>query len=86
MSDETEAVRANLALVRERIAAAGGDVQRVRVVAVTKGFGPDAVRDALAAGVVDIGENYADELVQKAKALEGAAISEPAILRLCYGE
>ena len=36
--------------------------------AVTKGFGADAVRAALAAGLTDIGENYADELVAKAAA------------------
>jgi pyridoxal phosphate enzyme (YggS family) len=50
--------------VRGRIAAAGGE--RVRLIAVTKGFGADAVRAALAAGVADIGENYGQELEQKA--------------------
>jgi pyridoxal phosphate enzyme (YggS family) len=54
-----------LAQVRARIAAAGGD-ERVRILAVTKGFGPEAVRAALAAGLVDVGENYAQELVAKA--------------------
>jgi uncharacterized pyridoxal phosphate-containing UPF0001 family protein len=39
-------------------------------VAVTKGFGLEAVRAALAVGHVDIGENYAGELVRKASALE----------------
>ena len=38
----------------------------MRIVAVTKGFGAEAVRAALAAGLTDIGENYADELVAKA--------------------
>lgn len=53
-----------LAAVRARIERAGGtDVQ---VLAVTKGFGPDAVRAALANGLVDLGENYAQELVAKA--------------------
>jgi hypothetical protein len=45
----------------------------VRVVGVTKGFGPDAVRAALGAGLRDIGENYAAELVAKAKAVEADA-------------
>ena len=36
---------------------------------MTKGFGPEAVRTALAAGLVAVGENYADELVSKAAAL-----------------
>ena len=44
-----------LAAVRERIAAAAPDPDRVRLVAVTKGFGPDVVRAALAAGLVDVG-------------------------------
>jgi hypothetical protein len=37
-----------LRAVRQRIERAGGDPTRVRVIAVTKGFGPDAVRAARA--------------------------------------
>lgn len=44
----------------------------VRVVAVTKGFGPDAVAAAVGAGLTELGENYADELVAKAGAAAGA--------------
>lgn len=58
-------VRAGLDAVRDRIGAAGGDPERVTVVAVTKGFGVDAVDAALAAGAVHLGENYAQELVAK---------------------
>ena len=65
-----------LALVRRRIEAAGGTPDGVRVVAVTKGFGPDAVHAAVAAGVGDLGENYADELLAKS-AVAGAADSGP---------
>ena len=43
----------------------------MRVVGVTKGFGPDAVRAALDAGLRDLGENYAAELVAKAGAEAG---------------
>ncbi len=39
-----------------RIAHAGG--HDVRIVAVTKGFGAEAVRVALDAGLDDLGENY----------------------------
>ena len=39
------------------------------MVAVTKGFGPDAVVAAHAAGLSDVGENYAQELVAKAAAV-----------------
>jgi pyridoxal phosphate enzyme (YggS family) len=55
-----------LAAVRARIERAGGDPERVRLVAVTKGFGADAVRAALAAGQTDIGESYVQELEAKA--------------------
>jgi pyridoxal phosphate enzyme (YggS family) len=58
-------VAANLDAVRDRIRAAGGDVTAVTIVAVTKGFGPDAVDAAVAAGATDLGENYAAELVDK---------------------
>jgi len=40
----------------------------VRVIGVTKGFGRDAVAAARAAGLTDLGENYAAELVSKAAA------------------
>ena len=59
-------VAARLADVRARIRRAGGDPERVKVLAVTKGFGPDAVVAARAAGLTDIGENYASELQAKA--------------------
>jgi pyridoxal phosphate enzyme (YggS family) len=41
----------------------------VRVIGVTKGFGPEAVRAAREAGLTDLGENYAAELVAKAAAV-----------------
>jgi len=56
------------ASVRARIDAAGGGGD-VTVLAVTKGFGPDAVVAALAAGLPAVGENYAQELVDKARVL-----------------
>ena len=52
--------------MHERIARAGGDPERLRVIAVTKGFGPEAVEAARAAGLADVGENYAAELQAKA--------------------
>ncbi len=58
--------------MRERIAVAGGDPTAVRVVAVTKGFGADAVRAALRAGLGDVGENYAQELLAKDEAVRTA--------------
>jgi pyridoxal phosphate enzyme (YggS family) len=58
-------VAQRLAEVRQRVAGAGGSPDLVTVVAVTKGFGPDAVRAAAAAGIEDIGENYAQEMLAK---------------------
>ncbi|MGA2838259.1 MAG: YggS family pyridoxal phosphate enzyme [Acidimicrobiales bacterium] len=65
-----------LAVVRARIEAGAPEPDKVTLVAVTKGFGADAVRAALGAGLTAVGENYADELV--AKAAEVAADAEPA--------
>jgi pyridoxal phosphate enzyme (YggS family) len=58
-------VAERVAAVRARIADAGGE-GRVRLVAVTKGFGPELVAAAVAAGVEDVGESYAQELMGKA--------------------
>ena len=60
---EPEQVRERLALVEARIQAAGGT--GVDVLAVTKGFGPDAIDAAIGAGCRRIGENYAQELLEK---------------------
>jgi pyridoxal phosphate enzyme (YggS family) len=69
---------ARLAAVRETVArgqAAGGWQHPVRIVAVTKTHGPEAVRAAVAAGLGDIGENRVQEALQKQDALSGLAIS-----------
>jgi pyridoxal phosphate enzyme (YggS family) len=62
-------IAANLATVRERIAAAarrgGRRPEDVRLIAVSKTFGPDAVRAAFAAGQRDFGENKVQEGLQK---------------------
>jgi hypothetical protein len=60
-----------LAAVRARIAHAGG--RDVRIVAVTKGFGADAIDAAVAAGCRDIGESYAQELAAKRPEVHGPA-------------
>jgi hypothetical protein len=67
-------VAANLALVRSRIAASGRLPEDVRVVAVTKTFGVDAPRAALAVGLSDVGENYVDELEAKRVEATGLAL------------
>lgn len=59
----------NLQRVHERIAAACAlaqrDVDEVTLLAVSKTFGPQAVREAFAAGQGAFGENYIQEAVEK---------------------
>jgi len=66
-------VAARLAVVRDRIERAGARPGAVTVVAVTKGLGPEAVDAAVAAGLVDIGENYAQEMLSKLGAAPAGA-------------
>jgi uncharacterized pyridoxal phosphate-containing UPF0001 family protein len=68
---EPEGFAARLSEVHRRIGSASSEPDAVRIVAVTKGFGADAVRAALDAGLTDVGENYADELVTKAALVAG---------------
>lgn len=63
---DAEVVRANLARVRERIAAAGRDPATVRIVAATKYVEADDLPALARAGVEIAGENRADALVEKA--------------------
>jgi pyridoxal phosphate enzyme (YggS family) len=62
-------IRSNLQRVHERVAAACAAAQRdvndVRLLAVSKTFGPEAVREAFSAGQSAFGENYIQEAVEK---------------------
>jgi len=66
----------NLQAVQERIDAAARaalrDPQSVRLLAVSKTFGPDAVIDAAGAGQRAFGENYLQEAVDKMAAVRDA--------------
>lgn len=71
------ALPGSLARVREAVArhqAVGGWTHPVRIVAVTKTHGPEAVRAAVAAGLTDVGENRVQEAVQKQDALRDIAV------------
>ncbi len=68
-----EALPERLAQVRAVVARHAA--QPVTIVAVTKGFGTDAIRAALGAGIADIGENRVQEAVQKQEEL-GAGSQE----------
>jgi len=63
-----EALPERLAQVRAELARRAP--QPATIVAVTKGFGTDAIRAAMDAGIADIGENRVQEAVQKQDALE----------------
>jgi pyridoxal phosphate enzyme (YggS family) len=65
-----ERVADGVAAVRRRIERAGGGADVV-VLPVTKGFGPDAIEAAVAAGCGAIGENYAQELLAKLAEVTG---------------
>lgn len=71
-----EALRSNLARAKERIARAasrsGRAPESVRLMAVTKGFPLDVVREALEAGLTLLGENRVQEAEQKFTGLAGA--------------
>jgi PLP dependent protein len=60
-----------VARVRETVARhqrVGGWEHQVRIIAVTKTHGPEAVRAALAAGLTDVGENRVQEALAKQEA------------------
>ncbi len=68
---------ARLALVRETVArsqASRGWRHPVRIVAVTKTHGPEAVQAAVAAGLRDVGENRVQEALQKQQSLADLSV------------
>jgi len=70
-------LRSRLAMVQDQILhhqAIGGWTHPVRIVAVTKTHGPDAIRAALAAGLEDIGENRVQEALAKQEQLPDVAV------------
>jgi len=69
-----QVVAERLGVIWRRIEGAGRDPYEIKVVAVTKSFGPGAVAAALEAGLSDVGENYADELLDKAAAVSGSLL------------
>ena len=75
-SPTAEGVRRNLERVRDRISDAGGDPEAVAVMAVTKGFDAEAPRAALDAGLTLLGENYAQELADKATTVDDPGSSD----------
>ena len=62
ISTQIQAVRARIAAACQ---AAGRDAREVSLLAVSKTFGTDAIRQAHAAGQTALGENYIQEAVEK---------------------
>lgn len=60
--------------VKERCLASGRNPDDVKIIAVSKNTGLDLIKEALAAGVMYLGENKAQELNDKAKLLDGENI------------
>lgn len=75
---DPSAIAAQADVVRHRITSAGGDPSSVTLVAVTKGFGPEVAVAAAAAGLADLGENYAQEVVPKIEAVAAAVAGRDA--------
>lgn len=71
MTDEMTPVADNVAALRTRIERAGGDPDSITIVGA-KPPTVDACREAIAAGIVDLGENRAQELLAKASDVVGA--------------
>ncbi len=70
----SESIATAAEAIRRRIDAAGGDRDAVRLIAVTKKHGAATAAAAFHAGLTDLGENYASELVEKATELRDLAI------------
>lgn len=68
----------NIAELRERIDRrcqdAGRNPGEVRIVAVSKTFPAGTIREAVAAGVLEFGENYVQELLAKRRELEALPV------------
>jgi len=73
----TDSLKDRLEIVRERIERACARAHRnpasVRLLAVTKIFGPETIREAWNAGLREFGENYVQEMERKAPAVADLA-------------
>ena len=80
-----DSLKERLSAVRERIeracVQARRDAASVRLLAVTKIFGPEVIRDAYALGLRDFGENYVQEMERKAPAVADLAGARFHLLR-----
>ena len=76
----SRAVDERIRAVRHELELASGG--RARLLPVTKAFGPEAVQAVRAAGLTEVGESYAQELVAKHREVDDSEISWHMIGRL----
>lgn len=76
----TQLVAQRLAHVSQRLAQAAPGDSAPRIVAVTKGCSERHIQAALANGLCDFGENYADELMAKSELVAQLPATQPATL------
>jgi PLP dependent protein len=70
LDELTTRVGEQLKTLRDRIDSVRRADQSIEIIAVTKGFGAEAPLAAMRNGLTMLGENYADELVAKAKLVQ----------------
>jgi pyridoxal phosphate enzyme (YggS family) len=73
LGERVAAIRAEIAEAVRR----GGQGQEVRLIAVTKTHGPEAVTAAFESGITDVGENKVQEALRKKEALMAAGTLPP---------
>jgi hypothetical protein len=71
ISEKVESIRSRIRAACER---SGRDPRGVTLVAVSKTFPADDIREVVRAGVADIGENYVQELLEKRRVLADDSI------------
>jgi pyridoxal phosphate enzyme (YggS family) len=68
LTERVALIRKRYEHLRDRIGSVSPGISRpIKIIGVTKGFGPRVIQDAYTAGIFDIGENYAQELLSKAE-------------------
>ncbi|MGH3562466.1 MAG: YggS family pyridoxal phosphate-dependent enzyme [Mycobacterium sp.] len=78
MTHDTETLETRWSLIRQRVAdacrTAGRDPDEVSILPVSKTFGPEVIREAVALGMHRFGENKAQEIRDKAEPLADCGI------------
>lgn len=72
-------IKNKIEIIREQVAYAATSVGRcekeIKIIAVTKGKDVSTIKEALAGGIVDCGENYLQDAVPKIKTIENSNVN-----------